>query len=64
MSDDKSITGNTAVERINVHEPDNIRDWARRLEVGEEQLKETIQQVGTSVNAIKKVLRGRPIQKT
>ena len=63
MPDDKSRPGLDDVERINIHEPDNVRAWATRLQVTEEQLKETIQKVGTSVNAIKKALSGRPLEK-
>jgi hypothetical protein len=53
----------TNVERINIHEPDDIRRWAKRLEVDEDQLKETIKGVGTSVNAVKKALATRALRK-
>ena len=56
MQDDEIIPGVTDLPRINIHEQGDIRDWAKRLGVDEEQLKETIQAVGTSVNANKKAL--------
>jgi hypothetical protein len=62
MPDDKTTTG-PPVESVNIHEPDDVRNWAKRLDVHEDQLKETIKEVGTSVNAIKKALTGRAIRK-
>ncbi|HSU56744.1 MAG TPA: DUF3606 domain-containing protein [Candidatus Dormibacteraeota bacterium] len=63
MADDKSNPGQTDVVRVNIHEPDNIRDWAKRLQIDEDQLKETVQAVGTSVHAIKKALAEKAIPK-
>ena len=36
MPEDKLEPGPANVERINVHEPDNVRDWAARLQVNED----------------------------
>jgi hypothetical protein len=63
MADNKSIPGITDIERVNIHEPDNVRAWAERLQVDEDQLKETVKGVGTSVHAIKKALAQKPVQK-
>lgn len=63
MANDRITAGQTDVERVNIHEPDDIRTWAKRLKVDEDQLKETVKGVGTSVNAIKKALAGRAIRR-
>ena len=63
MANDRSTAGQAEVDRVNIHEPDDVRDWAQRLQVDEDQLKETIQAVGTSVNAIKKALAERAVRK-
>jgi Protein of unknown function (DUF3606) len=63
MTKDRSTAGQTDVDRVNIHEPDDIRNWAKRLEIDEDQLKETVKAVGTSVNAIKKALAGKPVRK-
>ena len=57
--DDKSQTGTPDRTRINVNEDYERVYWARTLEVPEDELRNAVQQVGTSVEAVKKYL-GRP----
>jgi Protein of unknown function (DUF3606) len=62
MANERSSAGQNDVERVNIHEPDDIRAWAKRLEVDEDQLKETIKGVGTSIDAIKKALTVKAVR--
>ena len=56
MPDDKTKTGHPDRDRINIHEPYELRDWSKKFGVSEEKLKQTVQQVGTSADAVKKAL--------
>jgi hypothetical protein len=47
MSDDyKDTRGNTARQRIDLEDPDEVRDWAASLAVTEEQLIEAVRTAG------------------
>ncbi|HET6510852.1 MAG TPA: DUF3606 domain-containing protein, partial [Candidatus Kapabacteria bacterium] len=52
MADDKKKTGSPDNKRINVNEPYELRDWSKRLGVSQEKLRETVQRVGTSADAV------------
>ena len=58
MVDDKKKKGSPDHKRINVDEPYELRDWSKRLGVSEQKLRETVQRVGTSAEAVKDRLRG------
>jgi hypothetical protein len=61
MADDKKRTGSPDSNRINVNEPYELRDWSKRLGVSQEKLRETVQRVGTSAEAVKERLgKGSP----
>jgi hypothetical protein len=57
--DDKTQTGEADRSRINVNEDYELAYWTRTLEVPEDELRNAVRQVGTSVEAVKKYL-GRP----
>ena len=54
--DDKTQKGAADRSRINVNEDYELAYWTRTLEVPEDELRNAVQQVGTSVEAIKKYL--------
>jgi hypothetical protein len=45
--------------RINVHEPWEVRFWARELETTEQKLREAVKAVGPQVKAVRKQLAMR-----
>jgi hypothetical protein len=57
MSDDKTQTGSADRRRINVNEAYELRDWSKKLNVTPDKLKEAVQAVGTSADAVEKHLR-------
>ncbi len=59
MSDDKSKTGGSDRKRINVNEDYELRDWSKKFGVTTEKLKEAVQAVGTSADAVEKHLKGK-----
>lgn len=54
MPDDKTKTHPLDAKRINIHEDYEVRDWCRILGVTADQLRNAVQQVGTSGQAIRK----------
>lgn len=56
MSDDKSNAGQADRARINVHEDYELRDWSQRLGVTPDRLREAVQAVGTSADAVREHL--------
>jgi hypothetical protein len=56
MPDDLSRKGVEDRSRINVHEPWEIRFWARELDTTEEKLREAVKAVGPQVQAVRKQL--------
>jgi uncharacterized protein DUF3606 len=59
MPDDLSKKGVQDRSRINVHEPWEVRFWARELETTEEKLREAVKAVGPQVKAVRKQLAMR-----
>lgn len=58
MSDDKSKTGGQDRARINVNEDYELRDWSKKFGVTPEQLKQAVNAVGTSAEAVEAHLKG------
>ena len=56
MSDDLKKRGEPDRSKINVHEPWELRDWTKKLNVTEDQLKQAVKSVGPEVAAVKKHL--------
>lgn len=57
MADDKTKSGGQDRTRIDVNEAYELRDWARKLHVTPDELKEAVRRVGTSAEAVEKHLR-------
>ena len=56
MSDDKSNRGTPDRERIDIHDPDEVRNWTKSLKTTPEKLKEAVQAVGTSAKKVREHL--------
>ena len=59
MSEDKSVASGQDRGRINVNEPNEVRDWSKKFRVSEDELKVAIKRVGDQVAAVEKYLKGR-----
>jgi hypothetical protein len=57
MSDDKTQTGGADRKRIDVHEDYELQDWSKKFNVTPDKLKEAVQAVGTSADAVERHLR-------
>jgi len=57
--DDKTKTGKTDDSRINVNESYELQYWSEKLNVNKDQLKEAVNAVGTTVEAVKKYLKSK-----
>jgi hypothetical protein len=56
MPDNLKNTGQQDDERINVNQPWELRDWAKKLKISKEKLIEVVKQVGPMVKDVKKFL--------
>ena len=59
MSDDKSNRGQADRTRINVNEEYELRDWAQRLGVSPDELREAVKVAGTSAEAVREHLKAK-----
>jgi hypothetical protein len=59
MADDKSNTGNPDRQRINTSQQHELRDWAEKFGVSEEDLKAAVAKVGNQADAVQEHLKGR-----
>ena len=59
MADNKSTTGNPDRQRINTKQDYEVRDWAKKFGVSEEQLRAAVAKVGNQADAVEKHLKGR-----
>jgi hypothetical protein len=59
MADDPKQTGNPDRQRISLSQPHEVRDWARKFGVSEEELKQAVAQVGNQADDVERQLRGR-----
>ena len=57
MADDKTKTGKSDRDRINVNEAYELRDWSKRLGVSEGELKAAVKKVGPMAQDVAKELR-------
>ena len=55
--DDKSKTGKADDSQINVNEAYELQYWSEKFNVSKDRLKEAVQEVGTSVEAVRKYLQ-------
>ena len=57
MSDDKSKAGKVDRDRINIHEPYELRDWSKKYGCTPEELKQAVQKVGPMAADVEKSLK-------
>ena len=57
MSDDKSKTGGQDRKRINVSQDYEVRDWAARLGVTPDELREAVKAAGDEAAAVEAYLK-------
>lgn len=55
-ADDKKLTGAPDRNRISLSEDYEIRDWTESLGVGEDELREAVDAVGNSADAVRAYL--------
>ncbi len=56
MSDDKSLRGDGDRERIDIHDPNEVRDWTRSLGVSKEMLERAVHAVGDRAKKVREYL--------
>jgi hypothetical protein len=59
MSDDLTQRGGSDRQRINVNQDYELRDWARRLGVSQQELKEAVRAVGDRADKVRDHLASR-----
>ena len=58
MPDDRTNRGGSDRERINVNQPYELRDWAKKFNATPEQIKEAVQAVGDRADKVEMHLKG------
>ena len=58
MADDKQSTGNPDRQRINTNQDYELRDWAKKFGVSQDELKAAVKAVGNQADAVEKHLKG------
>ena len=59
MPDDKSKPGGQDRKRINVNEDYELRDWAKKFGVSQDELKAAVKAVGDDAGAVEKHRKSR-----
>ena len=57
MSDNKANRGAPDRDRIDIHDPDEVRNWTKSLGVTKEQLQQAVQAVGDRAEKVREHLR-------
>jgi hypothetical protein len=57
MADDPSKRGQADRSRINVNEKHELKHWSKKFSVSPDRLREAVQKVGTSVDAVERELK-------
>ncbi|HUP97181.1 MAG TPA: DUF3606 domain-containing protein [Usitatibacter sp.] len=52
MSDDKSNRGSPDRDRIDLSDPDEVRNWTKSLNVSKEQLRQAVEAVGNTAGKV------------
>jgi hypothetical protein len=60
MSDNTTQRGGQDRQRINIHQDYELRDWAARLGVTRDQLRQAVDAVGDRAEKVEQYLRGQP----
>ena len=58
MSDDKGNRGSPDRDRIDMSDPDEVRNWTKSLGVSKEQLEEAVRAVGATASKVREHLGG------
>jgi Protein of unknown function (DUF3606) len=56
MSDNKGLTGSPDNKRIDINDPNEVRNWTKSFGCTQDELKKAVNAVGTSAAAAKKYL--------
>jgi len=59
MSDNKSNRGSPDRDRIDINDPDEVRNWTKSLGVSKEELEAAVRAAGTQADKVREHLRGR-----
>jgi methyl-accepting chemotaxis protein len=59
MADDKSNRGKPDRDRIDVNDPDELRNWSKSLNKTEEEIKDAVRVVGNSAEKVRERLGAR-----
>ncbi|HET7548423.1 MAG TPA: DUF3606 domain-containing protein [Usitatibacter sp.] len=59
MSDDRTRRGSPDRDRIDIHDPDEVRNWTESLGVSREELERAVQAAGDRADQVREYLRGR-----
>lgn len=59
MSDDKTNRGMPDRERIDINDPDEVRNWTRSLGVSPDELERAVRAVGAQASRVREYL-GKP----
>ena len=59
MADDKANRGSPDRDRIDVNDPDELRNWSKSLNTTPDKLKEAVQAVGPTASKVREHLGGR-----
>jgi hypothetical protein len=59
MSDDKANRGSPDRDRIDMNDPDEVRNWTESLGVSREELQRAVQAAGDRADRVREYLRGR-----
>lgn len=57
MSDSKTNRGSPDRDRIDIHDPDEVRNWTKSLGVSKEELQQAVQAVGDRADKVREHLR-------
>ena len=56
MSDDKGNRGSPDRDRIDIHDPDEVRNWTKSLGVSKEELQRAVEAVGPMASKVREHL--------
>jgi hypothetical protein len=59
MSDDKGNRGNPDRSRIDINDPDEVRNWTKSLGVSREELEQAVAAAGTQADKVREYLGRR-----
>jgi hypothetical protein len=59
MSDDKTQRGSPDRDRIDMNDPDEVRNWTQSLGVSKEELQKAVEAAGTTATKVREYLKSR-----